>query len=206
MWEAIASIASVQIKVMGTVVGNLCVGTPASDVAPALCALGARVIITGVDSSREVAIEEFFLDVGRTAVGLHEIVSEVVVPRPPSGSGGAFMKLAKTSEDIAKVNAAVFVAAANGVCIKARIALGSVAPIPVRATEGERLLVGLDLDGQTSVSDQTIADAAAAAMETAVPISDVRSTATYRKEMVRVLVREALELATTRAVGEGGRP
>ena len=107
--EAIGSIVSVQTKVMGTVAGNLCVGTPASDVAPALYALGARVKIAGANGEREIPIEQFFLDAGKTAVGPHEIVTEIVVPAPAAGSAGAFLKLSTTSEDIAKVNAAVMI-------------------------------------------------------------------------------------------------
>jgi carbon-monoxide dehydrogenase medium subunit len=194
--EAIASIVSVQTKVMGTAVGNLCVGTPASDVAPALVALGARARIAGVGSTREISLEEFFVDTGKTAVGSHEIVAEVFVPRPPAGCGGAFLKLSKTSEDIAKVNAAVTVMIVDGACAEAKIALGSVAPTPVRATKAEEWLKGKELDGRAA------AEAADMAMEAATPISDVRSTAEYRREMVRVLVREALGLAAERAPGK----
>ncbi len=191
--EAVSSIASVQTKVMGTLVGNLCVGTPASDVAPALYALGARVRITGAQGTREIPIEEFFVDSGKTAVGPHELVTEVVVAAPAAGSAGAFLKLAKTADDIAKVNVAVTVALAGGMCTYARIALGSVGPTPMRALDAEEMLVGLALDGSTM---SRAASAAAAAVH---PISDVRSTAAYRAEMVRVMVRDALERAAFRA-------
>jgi aerobic carbon-monoxide dehydrogenase medium subunit len=197
--EAIGAIVSVQTKVMGTAIGNLCVGTPASDVAPALYALGARVTVTGVGSSRELAIEEFFVNAGKTAVRPHEIVTEVFVPKVPTGSGGAFAKLSKTSEDIAKVNAAVLVRMVGGACTGASIALGSVAPTPIRAIEAERLLMSREMN------ERTIADAADAAAEAVSPISDIRSTASYRKEMVRVLVRDALGQAVLRALAGGGR-
>ena len=197
--EALGSIVSVQTKVMGTTVGNLCVGTPASDVAPALYALGARVKITGVDAVREIPIEEFFVDVGKTAVGPHEIVTEIFIPRPVAGSSGAYVKLSKTKEDIAKVNAAVLLTIADGACTDAKIALGSVAPTPIRAMEAEQLL------RVRGMSAGAIAEAAEAAAEAATPISDVRSTAAYRREMVRVLVRDALDKAVSRARAGGGR-
>ena len=184
--QAIDSIVSVQTKVMGTAVGNLCVGTPASDLAPALFALGASVKIAGLGREREIPIEEFFVDVGRTAVNAHEIVTEIIVPPVALGSRMAFMKLSKTAEDIAKVNAAVAVTMVDGVCADAKIALGSVAPTPLRAGEAEELLVGRQM------TVETIAEAAEAAAEAATPISDVRSTAAYRREMVRVLVKDAL--------------
>ncbi len=191
--EAIGSIVSVQTKVMGTVAGNLCVGTPASDVAPALYALGARMRIAGRDGEREIPIEQFFLDAGKTAVGPHEIVTEIVVPAPATGSAGAFLKLSTTSEDIAKVNAAVMIELAGGVCVRAGVSVGSAAPTPVRALAAEQALIG------RPVGAQAIADAADAAAAAVFPISDVRSTAWYRKEMVRVLVRDALEKAAARA-------
>jgi carbon-monoxide dehydrogenase medium subunit len=195
--QAIASIVSVQTKVMGTAVGNLCVGTPASDVAPALLALGARVKIAGLGREREIPIEEFFVDVGRTAVNAHEIVTEIIVPPVAPGSRAAFMKLSKTAEDIAKVNAAVAVTMADGVCADAKIALGSVAPTPLRAGEAEGLLVGRQMTAET------IEEAAAAAAGAAAPISDVRSTAAYRKEMVRILVKDALTTAALPGKAEG---
>lgn len=191
--EAIGSIVSMQTKVMGTLAGNLCVGTPASDVAPALYALGARVRIAGVDGEREIPIEEFFLDAGRTAVRTHELVTEIVVPAPAAGSAGAFLKLAKTSEDIAKVNVAVVVAMSGGVCSHARIAIGSAAPTPARAVTAEDVLAGRPLDARAA------AEAAEAAVKAVCPISDVRSTARYREEMVGVLVRDALVKAAARA-------
>ncbi len=198
LFDAMSSIVSVQTKVMGTAVGNLCVGTPASDVAPALLAMGARLKIVGTGASREVPIEDFFVDVSKTVVGPHEIVTEVLVPRPSAGSGGAFMKLSKTAEDIAKVNAAVVVTLAERTCLDVKIALGSVAPTPIRASQAEALLKNKEM------GPQAIAEAAEAAGETSQPISDVRSTAEYRREMVRVLVRDALNRAVDSALTGGG--
>jgi CO/xanthine dehydrogenase FAD-binding subunit len=165
-------------------------------VAPALYALGASVTIAGKGSTREIPIEEFFVDVGKTALGPHEVVTEVRVPRVPEGSAGAFFKLSKTAEDIAKVNAAVLVTLSEGRCAAAKIALGSVASTPLRAVEAEKLIAGGDLGAGA------IAKAADAAAEAATAISDVRSTAKYRKEMVRVLVRDGLAKAAARAAGE----
>lgn len=195
LFEAISRIVSVQAKAMGTAIGNLCVGTPASDVAPALCAMGARLGITGAGGEREIPIEEFFLGVGETALKPHEIVTAVLVPNVPAGSGVAFMKLSKTADDIAKVNAAVMVTLSGGKCLDAKIALGSVAPTPLRAIKAEKALKS------QGVNQETIAAAAAAAAEAACPISDIRSTAQYRTEMVRVLVKDALEKAAARARG-----
>jgi CO/xanthine dehydrogenase FAD-binding subunit len=191
--EAIGAIVSAQTKVMGTAVGNLCVGTPASDLAPALYALGASLKIAGLAGEREIPIEEFFLAAGKTAVAPHEIVTEIVVPAPAAGSAGAFLKLSKTAEDVAKVNVAVMLGCGEGVCTQACIAIGSAAPTPVRAAAAEQVLVGRPVDAGAIVA------AAEAATMAVCPISDVRSTARYREEMVRVLVRDALEKAAARA-------
>jgi carbon-monoxide dehydrogenase medium subunit len=190
--EAIGNIVSVQTKVMGTVIGNLCVGTPASDVAPVLCVLGGMVKIAGAGSEREIPVDDFFVDVGRTALKPHEMVTEISVPGLPPGSVGAFVKLSRTAEDIAKVNVAVMLKMTGKKCAEAGIALGSVAPIPLRARGAEEVLKGEAMDRKT------IEAASRAASEAVKPISDVRSTAAYRKEMVKVLVKDALEKAAGR--------
>ena len=191
--EAISKIVSVQTKTMGTAVGNLCVATPASDVAPPLYVMGAQVKITGETSKRELPIEDFFVAVGQTALKPHEIVTEIIIPGLSSGTGTAFLKLSKTAEDIAKVNVAVMLTLADGKCSDAKIALGSVAPTPIRAGKAEEVMKGMEMD------KGAIDEASEAAAEAASPISDVRSTAEYRKEMVRVLVKDALEMAIARA-------
>jgi aerobic carbon-monoxide dehydrogenase medium subunit len=191
--EAISSIVSKQTKVMGTAVGNLCVGTPASDVAPALYALGARVRLVGEAGGREIPIEKFFLASGTTAVLPGEIVTEVTIPAPAPAARGAFLKLSKTFEDIAKVNVATMLTFAGRECVEARIAVGSVAPTPLRLPAAEQALVGGPL------SPERIEAAADRAAAVVAPISDVRSTAAYRREMVRVLVRDAVASALSRA-------
>jgi len=193
LYEAIHQICSVQVKTMGTVVGNLCVATPASDIAPVLFVLAAKVKTTGVAPGKVIPIEHLFVAVGKTILEPHEMITEILVPRLPARTGGAFMKLAKTADDIAKVNVAVTVTVANGRCDEAKIALGSVAPTPIRAIKAEETLMGQKLD------EKAIVRAAEAAAESVKPITDVRSTATYRKEMVKVLVKDALEKAVARA-------
>jgi carbon-monoxide dehydrogenase medium subunit len=193
LYEAVHQIASVQTKTMGTAVGNLCVATPASDIAPPLFVLGAKVKIVGLHYEKLVPIENFFVAVGKTILEPNEIVTEIFVPGMPAGTGSAFLKSAKTADDIAKVNAAVMVTITDKICKDARIALGSVAPTPIRATEAEQALKGQGLD------ETVFARAAEAAAEAVKPISDIRSTAPYRKEMVRVLVKDALVKATAHA-------
>lgn len=191
--EAVYQIASLQAKTMGTLVGNLCVGTPASDVATALMALGATLQIAGSSQQKEIRIEDFFIGPGKTILAPDEIVTEVSVPAVKAGTGGAFLNLSKTKADIAKVNAAVTITVSDNVCEDIRIALGAVAPTPIRCYHAEDIIKGQKLDG--TICEQVSQIAA----EACAPISDIRSEAEYRKEMSRVLVRRALEQALERA-------
>jgi aerobic carbon-monoxide dehydrogenase medium subunit len=188
--EAVRQIGSIQVKTMGTAVGNLCAASPASDIAPALLVLGARLKIRGPDQEKRVPIEDFFIEPGRTVLESGEIVTEIAVPAFPEDWGGAFFKLANTSASIAKVNTAVALRAANGLCHEARIALGAVAPTVIRAKKAEEVLTGQRLD------PGAIRQAADAAAEESIPVTDLRASAGYRREMVRVLVRRAIEQAS----------
>lgn len=193
LYEAAHQIASVQVKTTGTAVGNLCVATPASDIAVALFALDARLRIAGASSERTISIEDFFLGVGQTALKPDEMVAEVLVPPPPAGTGQAFLKLVRTTADIAKINTAVSLTVAGGVCQDARVALGSVAPTVIRARKAEEILKGKAID------QSIIEKAAATAAEETKTITDIRSTAEYRREMARVLVKRAAGKALERA-------
>lgn len=194
LYDAAHQIASIQVKMMGTVIGNLCVATPASDLAPALFVLGAELKIAGPTSEKTVHIKDFFIPVCQNILQPDEIVTEISVPKIPAGTGGSFLKLAHTAACIAKINVAATVTVANdGTCKDARIALGAVAPCVIRAGRAEAILKGEKLD------QETIARAAEAAAEEATPITDLRSTAEYRKEMVAVLTRRAIKEASERA-------
>ena len=122
---------------MGTAVGNSVVATPASDVAPALAAYDAELVISGPDGDRRLPVSDFYPDYGRTALGRGELVTGVEVPAVPAGHGAAFLNLVRTHADIAKVTVTAAVVLEDGVCKQARIALGSVAPTMFRAREAE---------------------------------------------------------------------
>jgi len=195
--EVVSQIASVQVKAMGTLVGNVCVATPASDIAPALYALGADVHMAGPRGARTVAIKDFFIPDCSCILAPDEIVTQIVVPPQQLGSGTAFAKLAHTKACVAKVNAAVLVEWDVDVCRRARIALGAVASMPVWATPAEELL-----EGQV-FSPGLAARAGALAADAVNPISDVRSSADYRRQMAAVLTRRALIEAWHRAAHSG---
>lgn len=191
--EAARQIASVQVKNMGTVVGNLCVATPASDIAVALYVLDARLILAGPDGERSVPIEEFFVPVATSVLRTDEIVTGVTVPPLSAGGATAFGKLAHTKACIAKVNVAVQVALEDGLCSKVRIALGAVGPTFIRARQAEAALAG------RAPTSKLIVETGETATRESEPQSDLRASAGYRRRMVGVLVARALAEAVQSA-------
>lgn len=193
LYEAVHQIASLQVKTTATATGNLCVASPASDIAVALMALGGTLTIKGSEGERQLSIEHFYPELHQTALGQGELVTEVFIPGLPNGNGSAFLNLVRTKSDIAKVSVAVSLTAADNSCIDCRIVLGAVAPTPIRAKEAEETLKGKSLDSKA------IEAAAQTAMKATKTITDLRSTAEYRRKMTSVLVRWALEKALERA-------
>lgn len=196
LFEGIRSIASVQVKATGTLVGNLCVATPASDIAPPLMVMEAEALIAHPGGHRLVSVAELFRGAKQTSLSPGDLVIEVRVKRPPAGTGCAFAKLTRTAADCAKINAAACVVMENETCKEARIVLGSVAATPVRAARAEASLLGGPL------ASETIAKAGAAAAEDIEPITDIRSTAEYRREATKLLVGQVLEIGRDRARGD----
>jgi carbon-monoxide dehydrogenase medium subunit len=181
---------------MGTAVGNLCVATPASDIACALFALGAKLTITSSADERTTPIEDFYIGVNQTALKPDEIVIGILLPNLPGGTGTAFQNLARTADDVAKVNAAVMLIITDNRCTDVKIALGSVATTVIRARKAEGSLKGREPE------PELINEAAEAASEEVQPITDIRSTAEYRKEMSKLLVKRLLRKAVERAMAQ----
>lgn len=197
LYEAAQQMATIQVKNMGTVVGNICRASPAADTALPLLALEARVAVTGPAGTRSVPLGKFFTGPGKTVLSFNELVSEVQVPELQTGSGTAFLRLTRVAADLAKVNVAVALTIKDRICKDARIALGAVAPTPIRARKAEEFLCGKVLEGEI------VEEAARIAVDEIQPISDVRSTAKYRNEVSRILVRRAIWRSYERA--EKGR-
>ncbi len=193
-----AAVGSIQTRNRATLGGNLCNASPAADTAPPLMALAARARIASSRREREVPMEEFFLGPGKTCLQPNELLKEIFIPSPARRSGGSFQRCTRTAMDIALVNCAVFLCLLprREIIGDIRIALGAVAPTPVRAVRAEDLLKGKGLD---SDAIEVAADCAAASVS---PIDDVRSSASYRRAMVRVLTRRALEAALQQAAGK----
>jgi len=187
--EAANSVASYQLRNRATIGGNLCNGSPCADTAPATLVLEGRVVLFGPGGEREMLLSEFFLGPGETALQAGELMMAIRYPILPAGAVGRYLKLGRSRiGDLAVVSVAVFGfldgTAPSG--YRFRIALGSVAPVVLRALEAEEVLA-TDSPGET-----TFALAAEKAMATASPIDDVRGGAVYRSAMVRNLTLRGL--------------
>jgi carbon-monoxide dehydrogenase medium subunit len=185
--QAAGSTANVQVRNMGTVVGNLCNASPSADNAPTLMAMGATVEIAGPEGSRTIALERFFKGPGVTALEAGELVTAIRVPRPPAGTGTAYHSLSQRGKlDCSAVGVGTMIILDGERCTDARLVVGACAPVPMRTEEAERMLVG------KRMTDTLIRQAAQTASEETSPITDVRASAPYRWKMVTVLTIRAL--------------
>jgi carbon-monoxide dehydrogenase medium subunit len=184
------------VRNLATIGGNLCSSVPSADMATPLMVLDSSVHIASLRGERTVPLEEFFVFVRENALEDDEMLIEVQVPPQPARTGTAFEKIGRTSVDIALVNVAVrLTLGEDDVCSDVRIALGSVSPTPMRSARAEGLLRGKGLD------EALIDEAAQAASEEIKPISDVRSSAEYRRDASRVLTKRCMLRALERARG-----
>jgi carbon-monoxide dehydrogenase medium subunit len=192
---AAQSTANVQIRNMGTVAGNLCNAAPSADNAPTLIALSAEVSLAGTNAERRLPLEQFFKGPGQTALKPVEILTAIHVPPPPPHSGASYIHLsARGRVDISAVSVGAMLVMNKRQCSEARIVLGAVAPIPLRAVKSEKLIRGKPL------TEGLMEKTGAQASKEAKPISDMRASAQYRKKMVAVLTKRALSEASQRAM------
>lgn len=189
--EAAASVGSPLIRNLATVGGNLCNASPAADTACALLALEAEVKLTSQKGERVVPLTEFFVGPQETVREATELLTEICIPLPEGEQGSRFIKLGRRKAvSLSVVNVTTVLDFKNRTCREAKIALGAVAPTPIRAGKAEALLVG------QALTDGLIEKAAAAAVEETSPVDDGRATAWYRRKVTGVLVARALKEAT----------
>ena len=191
--DTTAVIADPLVRNMATVGGNLAHGDPANDHPATMMALGAEVVARGPGGERVIPVIDFFQGPLTTALTQGEILTEVRVPTPAAGSGSAYLKLERKVGDYATAGVAVVIALNGGVCQRAGIGLTNAGPTPVKASAAADFLAGRPLDGET------IREAARLAAQEAQPTADLRGSAEYKRDMVRVLTGRAIRLALTRA-------
>ena len=185
-------VASVQVRNRATLVGNLCNAAPSADTAPGMIVLGAKVRIAGPKGRRSMLLEKFITGPGQTALKPGEMVTAVQVPPPGPRTGSAYARhTPRGAMDIAVVGVGVGVTLAprTGACEDIKIVLGAVAPTPLRARKAEKALKG------QAPTPELIDKAAEMAAEEARPIDDVRASAGYRRDLVRVLTRRMIAAA-----------
>lgn len=198
--QAVGVVGSMQIGNRATIGGNLANASPAADCAPPLLVLGGSVKLVGMAGERWVSLEDFFVGPKKTVID-REVLTEIRVPTLPEGGKGVFCKLGLRAapEDIAIVSVAIFALPdiSNKNWKQVRIALGAVAPTPIRAHHAEESLTG------QPIAAKVVADASRLAAEKdAQPISDIRGSASYRRAMVQVLVQRMLSEMADSTTGE----
>ncbi len=181
------------VRNAATVAGNICSGSPAADVVPPLLALDAEVTLASPGGTRVVPLHEFFLGYKHDARAPGELMTEIAWDVPQAPTADLFYKLALRKGDaITVAGVAVALSVENGVCSRARIALGAVAPVVKRATVAEALLAG------QALTPASIEEAAQRATEEVDPIDDIRASAGYRRHTVHVLTRRLVTQAWDR--------
>ncbi|MBI2913390.1 MAG: xanthine dehydrogenase family protein subunit M [Chloroflexi bacterium] len=187
-------VGSLQTMNMATVGGNLCNAAPSADTAPPLLACEAQAVVAGPAAQRTVPLDEFFLGPGQTALQPGELLVELRAPAPPPRTGGVYARQTPRKQmDIAVVGVGVLLTLSGDRIERARIALGAVAPTPIRARQSEAMI-----EGQVA-SDELFARAAEAAAGECRPISDTRGSAEFRRHLVRVMTERMLREAAERA-------
>ena len=188
--EAAGQLGSVAIRNLGTLGGNLCNAAPSAETAPALIGLSARAKIIGPDGEKVVPLEDFFTGPGTTVLKTGELLVEVQVPVPSLTTRGIYLKHAiRGSIDLAIIGVAVIadLEPKEKICKDIKIVLGAVAPTAMRARKAEEILKGKRME------ESLIEKSAEAASAESKPITDVRASAWYRREMVKVFTRQALK-------------
>ncbi len=193
--QAASMLANLQIRNVATVGGNLCNAAPSADSAPPLIVLGAMVVLEGPGGERKISLEDFFTGPGQTAKEAQEIMREIHIPEKDANTATAFLKIGRVSQDIAIANAAALVTMENKVCKRCRLAVGAVAPVPLRLKGIEEKIEGEEItDDLLQEVEKMVCDAVS-------PITDVRATKEYRRTVSGVLVKRAIAQAVASLEG-----
>ena len=197
LYETSAVVADPVVRNWATIGGNIAHADPANDHPATMLAMGARIVAVGPAGERVLPIEEFFTDIPfETALHPNELLTEIRVPAPVQGSGGAYLKLERKVGDYAIAGVAAYITLdTSGNVSYAGIGLTNVGQAPIKARNAEQALLGKPLN---AASIHQAADLAASASQ---PISDTRGPAEYKRDMVRTLTVRALRKALARATG-----
>ena len=196
--KAARLVGSPLIQNRATIGGNIVRASPAADLPPPLMAYGARVVLTSVVGTREVSLDDFFVGLGETVIQPTEILSSIIVDKPPAHTGADYIKLGHRNAmecAITAVASRITLDKPDGVIKDARVVLSAVAPKTIHASAAEKILTG------EKPSEELFVKAAALASKECSPIEDIRSGAEYRRSMARVLTKRTLLSAWHEARG-----
>ncbi len=186
--KAAETMGSVQVRNVATLAGNICHASPAANGPVPLLLYEARCIIQGPEGKREIPVEKLFFGAQKNSLKPGEIVTEIVIPPPPKGVRGAFIKFAqRKSMELPIVAVGVLLKTADRSFDLVRIALGAVAARPFRAKRAEKVLLGKEIE------EPLIRLAAETALGESAPITDIRASKEYREELIRELVYRAIQ-------------
>jgi carbon-monoxide dehydrogenase medium subunit len=187
--QAVWWLASPQIRNVATIGGNLANSAPSADCAAPLLVLEAKLTIEGPDTRRKIPIEEFFTGPGENCMNKTEVLTQIEIPAIAPKTRMSFLKIGRVIRDLAISNVAVLLVMEKGTCRKIRLAAGAVAPIPIRLRSVEEMIMG------EKITPKLLEHIKKKTEQEVCPISDVRSSAEYRRGVTGVLVRRAIEQA-----------
>lgn len=185
--EAGNKMGSIQVRNVATIGGNLCNCSPAADTALPLLVLDAKVRLQSIEASREMPLSEFFKGPGESCLNPDELMTDILIDPSQPNTRATFLKIGRVKMDLAVASVALLLEMEGKKCYKARVAAGSVAPVPLRLSKVEALLEG------KAFSKKLVSEAQKLSSEIVNPITDIRASEEYRREIVGVLVRRALE-------------
>jgi carbon-monoxide dehydrogenase medium subunit len=188
--KAAGTLGSIQIRNRATIGGNLCHGSPAADMAAILLAMNCELQIATGNGAKTIGLDQFFTGPNSTVLNRNEVLSQIIIPKEIEQFKGIYLKHGpRKAMDIGIVNIAILLDAdvSSGFCNQIMIALGAVAPRPIRAKKAEALL------NANRLTSELIQEAAEVASDEATPISDFRASAGYRKDLVKNLVAKGID-------------
>jgi carbon-monoxide dehydrogenase medium subunit len=200
--QAAGMIGALQTRNLGTIGGNICNAVPSADMAPPLLAAGAEAIISGSNGIRLVSLDDFFLGPRKTVLDMSEILQELRIPTPPKRTGSSYQRFTQRKAlDLAVASVATVVTVDPSEHItQAKIALGAVAPTPVRAYEAEETLV------DEKITPTLLTEVAEKVVQASKPISDLRAPSEFREHLLKILMKRSLLAAFQNAVAEDEVP
>ena len=193
--DTAAVIADPLVRNLATVGGNLAHADPANDHPATMLAYGAEIVVQGPSGARTIPVDEFFTGLFETSMAANEILTEIRIPEPGAGAGGAYVKVERKVGDYAISAVAARLTMNGDTCTSIRIGLTNVNPSPIRATEAEGVLTG------QVISEELLDAAGQAAGKQCDPSPDLRGSVEYKRDLTRVVTKRAIRQAMERAKG-----